>query len=107
MLKRLADILDIPEIVELIQNSIPPCPPLTRGELNIQKLILIPHRDLHRFPLHALFPDNFTITYLPCAQIGITLRLQETGLACPSHKKLEKSHLSSASNIPQVRDFLN
>ena len=39
---------------------------------NINQLILIPHRDLHRFPLHALFPDNFTITYLPSAQIGIT-----------------------------------
>ncbi|MEH1768995.1 MAG: CHAT domain-containing protein, partial [Nostoc sp.] len=44
-------------------------------ELNgITNLILIPHRDLHRLPLHAIFADNFTITYLPSAQIGITLQ---------------------------------
>ncbi|MFN6469405.1 MAG: CHAT domain-containing protein [Nostoc sp. SerVER01] len=41
---------------------------------NITNLILIPHRDLHRLPLHAIFTDNFTITYLPSAQIGITLQ---------------------------------
>ena len=40
---------------------------------DISHLILIPHRDLHRFPLHALFPDTFTITYLPSAQIGLAL----------------------------------
>ncbi|QMS88265.1 tetratricopeptide repeat protein [Nostoc edaphicum CCNP1411] len=51
-------------------------------ELNgITNLILIPHRDLHRLPLHAIFTDNFTITYLPSAQIGITLqRLKQTNL---------------------------
>ena len=38
---------------------------------SIRNLILIPHRDLHRLPLHALFPKSFTITYLPSAQIGI------------------------------------
>ncbi|BAY49356.1 protein prenyltransferase, alpha subunit [Scytonema sp. HK-05] len=37
----------------------------------IQNIILVPHRDLHRFPLHALFPDEFTITYLPSAQMGL------------------------------------
>ncbi|MEH1850340.1 MAG: CHAT domain-containing tetratricopeptide repeat protein [Nostoc sp.] len=51
-------------------------------ELNgITNLILIPHRDLHRLPLHAIFTDNFTITYLPSAQIGITLQgLKQTNL---------------------------
>jgi len=50
----------------------------------INQLILIPHRDLHRFPLHALFNiysqeeespinANYTITYLPSAQIGLSL----------------------------------
>lgn len=41
----------------------------------INHLILIPHRDLHRFPLHALFdfPDC-TITYLPSAQLGLNLQ---------------------------------
>ncbi|HBE30224.1 MAG TPA: prenyltransferase, partial [Cyanobacteria bacterium UBA11368] len=89
MLMRLADILAIDEIVQSIQNPIPPCPPLTRGESNIQNLILIPHRDLHRFPLHALFPDNFTITYLPCAQIGITLQQQQTDTENPSLLSVE------------------
>ncbi len=36
-------------------------------------LILIPHRDLHRFPLHTLFPDSLTCTYLPSLQIGLNL----------------------------------
>jgi len=58
MLEHLGDILNIPAILSELTN--------------INQLILIPHRDLHRFPLHALFPDNFTITYLPSAQIGIT-----------------------------------
>jgi tetratricopeptide (TPR) repeat protein len=52
----------------------------------INQLILIPHRDLHRFPLHALFnissesespnDTNYTITYLPSAQIGLSLNSQ-------------------------------
>ena len=36
----------------------------------IQNLILIPHRDLHRFPLHCLF-ENYTCTYLPSAYLGL------------------------------------
>jgi len=36
-------------------------------------LILIPHRDLHRFPLHALFSDRFTVSYLPSVQVGLNL----------------------------------
>ncbi|MBL1203582.1 MAG: tetratricopeptide repeat protein [Nostoc sp. GBBB01] len=48
---------------------------------NVTNLILIPHRDLHRLPLHAIFTDNFTITYLPSAQIGINLKnLRETNV---------------------------
>jgi CHAT domain-containing protein/Flp pilus assembly protein TadD len=53
----------------------------------INELILIPHRDLHRFPLHALFNisskeeisssnANYTITYLPSAKIGLFLNSQ-------------------------------
>ena len=63
LLEQLKEILNIPYITETIQN-----------------LILIPHRDLHRFPLHALFPDNFTINYLPSAQIGLTLNSQSRNL---------------------------
>jgi tetratricopeptide (TPR) repeat protein/CHAT domain-containing protein len=47
----------------------------------ISHLILIPHRDLSKIPLHALFhltdaPNiavNYTITYLPSIQIGTSL----------------------------------
>ncbi len=55
----------------------------------ITQLILIPHRDLHRLPLHALFSpysalepeipiveSNFTITYLPSVQMGLNLQTQ-------------------------------
>lgn len=41
---------------------------------NIQTLILLPHRDLHRFPLHALFSESLTISYLPSIQIGLNLK---------------------------------
>ena len=37
----------------------------------ITNLILIPHRDLHRLPLHCLF-DEFICSYLPSGQIGLT-----------------------------------
>nr|WP_238361011.1 CHAT domain-containing protein [Iningainema tapete] len=62
MLHNLGNILDITTIIESIQN---------RATKN-QNLILVSHRDLHRFPLHALFPDEFTITYLPSAQLGLS-----------------------------------
>jgi len=64
MITRLGKILDIPAILPQLNN--------------ISQLILIPHRDLHRSPLHALFPDTFTITYLPSAQLGINLIGRET-----------------------------
>ena len=40
----------------------------------ISQLILIPHRDLHRFPLHTLFDTKFVPTYLPSLQMGINLQ---------------------------------
>jgi hypothetical protein len=45
-------------------------------------LILIPHGDLHRFPLHALFLASAKLTnlqgctYLPSIQIGLNLQQQ-------------------------------
>jgi CHAT domain-containing protein len=78
MLRNLGNILDIPAIIEFIQNPIPPTP-LKKGGSKIQNLILVPHRDLHRFPLHALFADDFTITYLPSTKIGITFQQQASG----------------------------
>ncbi|EKD07374.1 protein prenyltransferase alpha subunit [Arthrospira platensis C1] len=46
--------------------------PAITGQLpeQIRQLILVPHRDLHRLPLEALFPDNFIITRLPSAAFG-------------------------------------
>lgn len=70
LLEQLSEILNISHITESIQNL----------NSHIQNLILIPHRDLHRFPLHGLFPDNFTINYLPSAQIGLTLNSQSQNL---------------------------
>jgi tetratricopeptide (TPR) repeat protein len=40
----------------------------------ITELILIPHRDLHRFPIHALFSRDFVVSYLPSAAVGISLQ---------------------------------
>jgi len=59
-LEELKTILDIPGIVPHLSG--------------IHHLILIPHRDLHLLPLHDLFPEDFTITYLPSAQIGLDLQ---------------------------------
>ncbi|RAM51780.1 MAG: hypothetical protein C6Y22_09625 [Hapalosiphonaceae cyanobacterium JJU2] len=54
---------------------------------DVNQLILIPHRDLHKLPLHSLFyldyfgeenlqhrSSNFTITYLSSAQMGLSLK---------------------------------
>jgi len=67
LLTQLGEILNIPAILKSIQNQ----------NTQIQNLILIPHRDLHRFPLHTLFPDDFTTTYLPSTQIGINLQQKQ------------------------------
>ena len=60
-LAQLRTLLDIPQLE-------------AKAELGgITHLILIPHRDLHRFPLHALFSQPFTTTTLPSLQVGIIL----------------------------------
>lgn len=59
-LEKLKEILNIPAIESELSG--------------ITQLILIPHRDFHRFPLHTLFADRFAITCLPSAQIGLTLQ---------------------------------
>ncbi|MDJ0775011.1 MAG: CHAT domain-containing protein, partial [Mastigocoleus sp. MO_167.B18] len=71
LLERLSEILNISHIIESIQN---PSSNIQTSQIKIQNLILIPHRDLHRFPLHALFTDDFSINYLPSAQIGTNLQ---------------------------------
>ncbi len=48
------------------------------------QLVLIPHRDLHLFPLDSLFDSKYTIAYLPSIQIGIKLLNQPK----PNYKRL-------------------
>jgi CHAT domain-containing protein/tetratricopeptide (TPR) repeat protein len=43
----------------------------------IQRVRLMPHRDLHRLPIHSLFSADFTLTYLPSAQVGLNLQQRE------------------------------
>ena len=57
----------------------------------ITELILIPHRDLHRFPIHALFSRDFVVSYLPSAAVGISLQHRFTGI----------SRLSPSSDPPK------
>jgi tetratricopeptide (TPR) repeat protein/CHAT domain-containing protein len=58
----LADRLDIPSLST------------TLAEAHITHLILIPHGDLHRLPLHTCFGDGYTSHTLPSAQLGLTLQ---------------------------------
>ncbi|MDJ1178137.1 CHAT domain-containing tetratricopeptide repeat protein [Roseofilum sp. BLCC_M91] len=53
--------------------------PITSAKRSIHHLILIPHLDLHRLPLHILFPETFTLTTLPSAQVGIEKAPSPTG----------------------------
>ncbi|MCT7992716.1 CHAT domain-containing protein [Laspinema olomoucense] len=63
----LAKILQISAILEELE-----------GCQGYHRLILIPHKDLHRLPLHALFfnsdgfPQSCAITYLPSAAFGLS-----------------------------------
>jgi CHAT domain-containing protein/Flp pilus assembly protein TadD len=84
MLKQLGDILNISAILSKINND------------SIQNLILLPHRDLHRFPLHALFPEHFTTTYLPSAQVGISLQQISSTSNEELHQLLSVEHPDSA-----------
>ncbi len=90
-LEKLKNLLNIPAIEQELKG--------------ITQLILIPHRDLHRFPLHAFFNlpsismeegheerGNFTMTYLPSAQIGINLQQRQPN---PTQHLLSVEHPTS------------
>jgi CHAT domain-containing protein len=66
-LKTLKNLLSIPEI----ETKLAQFP-------QINRLILIPHRDLHLFPLDSLFANQYTISYLPSIQVGINLLAHPT-----------------------------
>lgn len=71
-LLNLGNILNVPTIAQELEG--------------ITQLILIPHRDLHTLPIHALFHlspspqelpglvPNCTITYLPSIEVGLSLK---------------------------------
>ncbi len=79
-LASLAEILNIPALLPHLQN--------------IQNLILVPHRDLHRLPLHHFFPQTH-ITHLPSLHLGRHLRpspaLPQTllNIVAPDHTGLD------------------
>jgi tetratricopeptide (TPR) repeat protein len=66
-LKTLKNLLSIPEI----ETKLAQFP-------QINRLILIPHRDLHLFPLDSLFTNQYTVSYLPSIQVGINLLAHPT-----------------------------
>ena len=66
-LQNLKNLLSIPEI----ETKLAQFP-------QINRLILIPHRDLHLFPLDSLFANQYTISYLPSIQVGINLLAHPT-----------------------------
>ncbi|MEO1146368.1 MAG: tetratricopeptide repeat protein [Cyanobacteria bacterium J06638_22] len=96
-LARLRDILRIPELEEQLTG--------------MSRLILVPHQDLHRFPLHMLFDQHFTVSYLPSLQIGISQKARSTftpitpqstllSLEAPDHEGLgELKHSKIESSL--------
>ncbi|MDZ7956912.1 MAG: tetratricopeptide repeat protein [Aulosira sp. DedQUE10] len=82
MLDELGKILDINAVVSQISD--------------ITQLILIPHRDLHRFPLQALFPPEFTISYLPSLQLGLISQTRKENQGSNQHQLLSIEHPNSA-----------
>ncbi|MFB2973263.1 tetratricopeptide repeat protein [Aerosakkonema sp. BLCC-F183] len=95
-LNELADILDISGILKQL-------------DFKVQKLILIPHRDLHLLPLHYLLREkNFTITYIPSLKVGIDLQTDTPStpkklLSIESPSRLEYAETESQI-IAQIYD---
>ncbi len=57
-LRTLDQLLGIGDILEILKDRA------------INHLILVPHQALHCVPLHALFPDQFTTSYLPSLRLA-------------------------------------
>jgi tetratricopeptide (TPR) repeat protein len=95
-LERLREILGIEAIeAEILKSAAD-----ASEQAEITQLILIPHRDLHRFPLHALFSERFTVTYLPSLQVGLSLqqrRYRESGDSAQQFSLVWSSDLSLLS----------
>ena len=76
MEERLATLKNILRITD-IETALADSPHCTQ-------LLLIPHRDLHLYPLDSLFDTKYTIAYLPSIQVGIKLLNQPK----PNYKRL-------------------
>lgn len=90
---KLASILKISPIESMLED--------------ISQLILIPHRDLHLLPLHALFPDKVSITYLPSIQVGIDLQKSSPGTLDTIYKLpiLSIEHPTTVKNQNKLQKF--
>ena len=64
----------------------------------IKNIILIPHRDLNRFPLHGLFSSKFAISYLPSIQIGLNRKQEDSSTLNSEAKLLSVEH-------PETKDY--
>ncbi|TRU61261.1 MAG: tetratricopeptide repeat protein [Microcystis aeruginosa Ma_QC_Ch_20071001_M135] len=64
--------------------------------VSVNSLILIPHRDLHRFPLHTLFPEKYTATYLPSAQVGLRPQSSDFSYSPLLRKKASRENVRKA-----------
>jgi CHAT domain-containing protein len=62
------------------------------------QLLLIPHRDLHLFPLDSLFDPKYTISYLPSIQVGIKLLDRPK----PTYKRLLSIENPDSANLPKL-----
>ncbi|MEM7713627.1 MAG: tetratricopeptide repeat protein [Cyanobacteria bacterium P01_A01_bin.68] len=83
-LAKLKEILSISSIEQELQG--------------IKNIILIPHRDLNRFPLHGLFSSKFAISYLPSIQIGLNRQQENSSTLNPKAKLLSVEH-------PETKDY--
>jgi tetratricopeptide (TPR) repeat protein len=97
-LETLAEILEITKLLPHLQN--------------IQTLILVPHRDLHRFPLHSFLPQS-NITYLPSLHLGRKLpAAPDTDptilmIEAPDHDGMEPLPHATAESIGLHRLYPN
>jgi tetratricopeptide (TPR) repeat protein/CHAT domain-containing protein len=90
LLKELANIFQISEI--------------NRHLNGIQHLILIPHRDLHRLPLH-IYWTQLTTTYLPSIQIGLNLQAKPQPNPASSFLLVDSPNYQAATTTKKSKDL--
>ena len=69
-----------------------------RKNNDIKNVVIVPHRELHRLPMHVFFENFYNISYLPSLKLGTSL----------SNRMVPSSGLLSAHpNNTDSRDLLN